>query len=453
MSTDAVYKIELQITDQHGLSSSLELNEGEYFLGRDDTCEIRFPQSAKMVSRKHAQITVAPGGTRLCDLESRCGTMVNGKVVREHDVEDGDVINIANYNIRIALPERAESRESLMVVPTSYGLDEEVEGLANQLEALKNSTQALTDQIGKRIVGQESIIMAIWATILAKGHCLMVGVPGLAKTYMVTSFADAMGLESNRIQFTPDLMPSDIIGSNVLKRTEDGTPTFHFEQGPVFTQLLLADEINRTPPKTQAALLEAMQERQVTVEKRSLNLPNIFCVIATQNPIEQEGTYPLPEAQLDRFLLCLSLDYPEADDEVEILLRTTHGSVPDIEAALGYEEILKYQTLIDRIAVGKEVAEYAAKITRATRPGKDEAPDFVREMVDWGAGPRAGQGLVRMAKAVAAIDGRPAISHDDVREAVLPVMRHRISCNYRARSERMDEDSILSRLLDEFPAP
>ncbi|MHC4251523.1 MAG: AAA family ATPase, partial [Planctomycetota bacterium] len=283
--------------------------------------------------------------------------------------------------------------------------------------------------------------------------CLLVGVPGLAKTLLVSTFGEVLGLQNKRIQFTPDLMPSDIIGSNILHEGEDGRRFFEFAQGPIFTQLLLADEINRTPPKTQAALLEAMQERQVTVAHKSLSLPEPFCVIATQNPIEQEGTYPLPEAQLDRFMLCLRLTYPGDADEVDILLQTTRGITPQVDAAMSFEDILRYQEMVNRIAVSRSAAVHASRIVRMTRPDEPDAPEWVERIVDWGAGPRAGQSLLRVAKALAAMDGRPAISVDDVLDVCLPVLRHRISCNYRARAEGMDQDAVVSRVLEEVPEP
>lgn len=455
--------IELTITDPSGQSKQMNLPLGTYTIGREDDCEIRFPASAKTVSRHHARLVVDEDGARVEDLESRCGTMVNGQVIRQHKLEDDDVIGIASFFVRVHLP-RAEREEGTDAPPkpsvyvASSGSDddqeEQAENLGAELEQVHEATQQLNREIAKRIIGQESIIRAVWACILANGHCLMIGVPGLAKTYMVTTFADALGLQFQRIQFTPDLMPSDIIGSNVIQEDDDGRRQFEFVQGPIFTQLLLADEINRTPPKTQAALLEAMQERQVTVANRSLSLASPFCVIASQNPIEQEGTYPLPEAQQDRFMLCVVLDYPNRDDEVQILLRTTQGKDPPVNPILNYQDILRFQKIVDTISVPMEVATYAADLVRATRPrGGDDVPDWAPDLLDWGAGPRAGQSLIRSAKALAAIDGRPAIAHDDIREMALPVLRHRILCNYRARAEGYTEDDLIRRLVDEIDHP
>ncbi len=446
-------QVELIITDPHGRSSNLSLGSGEYVIGRSAECDIRFPESAKTVSRKHAKLIISAKRVAIEDLDSRGGIMLNGQVIRGSELEDNDVVTISKFMIRVLLEEAADAgdsqRESIMV----SGIEVQVQDLAAELEEVRKSTIALAEQIARRIVGQEEIVRLVWATILAQGHCLMIGVPGLAKTFMVTTFADALGLNFKRIQFTPDLMPSDIIGSNVIQEGEDGRRHFEFVQGPIFAQLVLADEINRTPPKTQAALLEAMQERQVTVANRSLSLPAPFCVIASQNPIEQEGTYPLPEAQQDRFMLCVILDYPDRDDEIDILLRTTHGAVSDIDQVMSYKEILRYQTIVDNVSVGREVAEYAADLVRATRPDPASPYAWIGERIDWGAGPRAGQSLIRVAKALAAMDGRPAIAVSDVKEVALPVLRHRICCNYRARTEGMNEDAIITRLLSEVQTP
>ncbi len=453
---DAKYNVELIITDPHGQSSSLELGPGEYTLGRADDCDVRFPASANTVSRNHAKLIIQKGLVRIRDLDSRSGIMLNGQVIREGKLEDNDVITLSKFMIRVQLPEgkrAGDGRKAGMVVPGAPELEQRAENLAAELKEVRQATQKLNAEIAKRIVGQQRIVRSVWATILAQGHCLMVGVPGLAKTFMVTTFADALGLSFKRIQFTPDLMPADIIGSNVIQEDESGRRHFEFVQGPIFTQLLLADEINRTPPKTQAALLEAMQERQVTVANRSLSLPSPFCVIASQNPIEQEGTYPLPEAQQDRFMLCVILDYPGRKEEVDIVIRTTQGIIPEVDQALSYKEILRYQRIVDNISVGREMAEYAADLARATRPGDQAVLGWVTAMVDWGAGPRAGQALIRGAKALAAMDGRPAIASADIQEIALPVLRHRICCNYRARTENMNEDRIVARILKEVKVP
>ena len=451
------YQVEFNFVDEQGYSSAHVLKPGTYVLGRADDSDICFPEAALTVSRKHARLSISAEQVLIEDLESRTGTMVNGRFIRQHELESGDVITIGGFTIRAKLPEPSKVKKSTLLVPSMDSVEHDARNLEASLEELKAATDRIMAEVGKRIVGQQTILRAIWAAVLTREHCLMIGVPGLAKTLMVTTFAEALGLATNRIQFTPDLMPSDIIGSNVIQETEDGKRHFEFVQGPIFTQLLLADEINRTPPKTQSALLEAMQERQVTVGNKSLSLPSPFCVIATQNPIEQEGTYPLPEAQLDRFMLCVWLDYPSRQEELDILVRTTQSGTPAVKPVVSYQEILSFQNVAERVAIGSELANYAADLVRATRPGRADsrtsAQSWIDELVDWGAGPRAGQSLLRGAKALAAIDGRPAISRHDIREMIEPVLRHRISCNYRARTQGMDEARIIERLAAEIPLP
>ncbi len=448
MEPDA-YEVDCTFVDEEGNASTFALKTGTYILGRSSECDICFPTEAVTVSRKHACLTVTPDEVSIEDMDSRTGTMVNGRFMTKQRVENGDAVMIGGFTIKLSVPKADGAKKSAVHVPSAESLTRDADHLEAALEQVHESTDRLMAELGKRIVGQHDVLRSIWATILTREHCLMVGVPGLAKTLMVSTFSEALGLGSSRIQFTPDLMPSDIIGSNVIQETEDGRRRFEFVQGPIFTQLLLADEINRTPPKTQSALLEAMQERQVTVGNRSLSLPSPFCVIATQNPIEQEGTYPLPEAQQDRFMLCVSLDYPSRDDEVDILIRTAEEAVPRVEQVIAYEEILVFQRVVERITITRDLASYAADLARATRPGRPEAPAWVSEMVDWGAGPRAGQSLLRVSKALAAMEGRPAICQDDIRDVAATVLRHRISCNYRARTQGMDEDRIIERLLEE----
>ncbi len=290
------------------------------------------------------------------------------------------------------------------------------------------------------------------ACIFARGHCLMVGVPGLAKTLMVSCLAELVALTFRRIQFTPDLMPSDITGTNIIEEV-GGKREFRFVPGPLFAHIVLGDEINRTPPKTQAALLQAMQERQVTVGQTTYDLPQPFFVIATQNPIEQEGTYPLPEAQLDRFMFNVHIDYPAEDVEEKILGETTHGRRPALESVLEGQHILNMQDLVEQIVASPYVVKYATNLIRASRPTSDTAPPFVRQMVDWGAGPRAGQHLILGAKAMAAMDGRFNVAPGDIRDVAVPVLRHRIACNFQAQAEGVDSVRIVQMLLDEIPEP
>jgi MoxR-like ATPase len=327
------------------------------------------------------------------------------------------------------------------------------ETLAKLLEQFSQSRAVMIEQLRRIIVGQNDVIEQIFAAIFTRGHCLLVGVPGLAKTLMISTISQILDITFKRIQFTPDLMPSDITGTNVLDENEQGRREFRFVQGPVFANIILADEINRTPPKTQAALLQAMQERQVTVGQTTYNLPEPFFVIATQNPIEQEGTYPLPEAQLDRFMFNIKVDYPTLDEEKRILATTTKDETPELTKVLSARAIMTLQKLVRGVPVGDYVVDYVARLVRATRPKMPEAPPFVRQMVDWGAGPRAGQYLIMGAKAMAAMDGRYAVAIDDVKKVAIPVLRHRISVNFQAQAEGKTTDDIVMELLRTVPEP
>jgi MoxR-like ATPase len=321
------------------------------------------------------------------------------------------------------------------------------------MEQFAKSRLVMKREVAKSIIGQQEVLDQIFAAIISRGHCLLVGVPGLAKTLMVSSIAKVLELTFKRIQFTPDLMPSDITGTNVIEESEQGGREFRFVKGPIFAHIILADEINRTPPKTQAAMLEAMQERQVTVGQETYRLPEPFFVIATQNPIEQEGTYPLPEAQLDRFMFNIFVDYPTETDEEKILAATTGGSRPELSQIFNARQILNMQKLVASVPVSEYVIKYVAKIVRATRPADPSAPDFVKTMVDWGAGPRAGQYLILGGKAFAAMDGRFTVSTEDVRRVAVPVLRHRIGCNFAASSEGVDSVEIVRRLLKTVNEP
>lgn len=321
------------------------------------------------------------------------------------------------------------------------------------LEKFHRHHEVMVEELHKVIIGQDAVIDQILAAIFTGGHCLLVGVPGLAKTLVVSTIARLLDVEFRRIQFTPDLMPSDITGTNVLEENEQGRREFRFVEGPVFTNVLLADEINRTPPKTQAALLQAMQEREVTVGQDTYDLPEPFFVIATQNPIEQEGTYPLPEAQLDRFMFNVMVDYPTLDEEEQILEATTSGESTEVRKVLSARSILYLQKQISLIAASPLIISYVTRLVRATRPKDAAAPDFVKTLVDWGAGPRAGQYLIAGAKAFAAMDGRPNVTIDDVRRVAVPVLRHRVSTNFQAQAEGMSTEDIVDRLVEEVPEP
>ncbi|MFN4260524.1 MAG: AAA family ATPase [Gemmataceae bacterium] len=311
----------------------------------------------------------------------------------------------------------------------------------------------MVEQLRRIIVGQAEVIEQILAAVFTRGHCLLVGVPGLAKTLMVSSISQILDVSFKRIQFTPDLMPSDITGTMIVDESESGRREFRFVRGPIFANIILADEINRTPPKTQAALLQSMQERQVTIGQDTYNLPDPFFVIATQNPIEQEGTYPLPEAQLDRFMFNIKVDYPTLEEEKRILATTTKEETPELTKVLSGKAIVNLQKLVRSVPVGDYVIDYVARLVRATRPREPSAPDFVKKMIDWGAGPRAGQFLIMGGKAMAAMDGRFSVAIDDIKKVAIPVLRHRISTNFQAQAEGKTSEDIIQQLLTSVGDP
>ena len=312
------------------------------------------------------------------------------------------------------------------------------------VDALGRKYQELNQEIAKVIVGQKEVVKNLLISIFSNGHCLLVGVPGLAKTLLVNTVSEALGLSFNRIQFTPDLMPSDIIGSEIL----DENRNFKFIQGPLFANLILADEINRTPPKTQSALLEAMQEKSVTTAGKTYVLPKPFFVLATQNPIEQEGTYPLPEAQLDRFMFNIWLDYPNLQDELNIVKSTTTNQTTQVSNVMNAEEILFFQQLVRKIPVPDNVLEYAVKLASSTRPNRENSPAIVNEFLNWGAGPRASQFLVVGAKCHAAINGKYSPDIADVKAVAEPILRHRIVRNYKAEAEGYTIEKIINELVE-----
>ena len=320
------------------------------------------------------------------------------------------------------------------------------------LKKLSTAYQSVRTELGKVIVGQNEVIEQVMIAIFARGHCLLEGVPGLAKTLLVSTLARTLNLDFSRIQFTPDLMPSDIVGTEVIQEDKaSGAREFKFLKGPVFSNIVLADEINRTPPKTQAALLEAMQEKQVTIGGERHSLPAPFFVLATQNPIEQEGTYTLPEAQQDRFMFKVFVKYPNYDEEYLIAATTTSDLDSDVAQVLSGEEIVKLQQLVRRVPVAPHVIHFALRLVRATRILEDECPGFVKEAISWGAGPRGVQNLLLGAKARAVLEGRTFASTEDVRAVALPVLRHRVITNFSAESSGVTSDDIINRLLDELP--
>ena len=334
----------------------------------------------------------------------------------------------------ISQPESGENEDDLQLVHslhTAYG--------------------QMTDQLGKVIVGQEQVIEEVLIAVFCRGHCLLVGVPGLAKTLLVSTIARVLSLSFKRIQFTPDLMPSDITGTDVLEEDHTtGRRAFRFVHGPIFANMVLADEINRTPPKTQAALLEAMQERHVTVGDETYHLPKPFFVLATQNPIEQEGTYPLPEAQLDRFLFNTLVSYPDTNEEFDIIKQVTSDYKPQLDITLSGEDIVRLQEVVLRVPVADHVIAFARDLTRSTRPNENGAPDFVREMVGWGAGPRAGISLIMAAKAHAILQGRYHTTTEDVKRVALPVLRHRVLTTFNAEAAGVSSDQIIQMLLEQI---
>jgi MoxR-like ATPase len=321
------------------------------------------------------------------------------------------------------------------------------------VEKLGQARQRMLEELRKHIVGMDEVIEQVMIAIFSRGHGLLEGVPGLAKTLLISSIAKSMSLSFNRIQFTPDLMPSDITGTEILQdNPETGKRQFMFAKGPIFSNIVLADEINRTPPKTQAALLEAMQEKMVTArgEDHKLDLP--FFVLATQNPLEQEGTYTLPEAQLDRFMFKIHVEYPSFDEEIDIIHSVTGRKTEEIKPVLSQEEILSFQDLVTRVPVAEHIVRYTATLVRATRPAEEDAPDFIKNWISWGCGPRACINLVTAAKARAVLNGRFNVAIDDIQSLALPVIRHRLGLNFEALSDGISTDEVVKRLLTTIPA-
>ncbi|MDB5327830.1 MAG: MoxR-like ATPase [Phycisphaerales bacterium] len=342
------------------------------------------------------------------------------------------------------------SESQLGVVPAT-GTDLAADELA-AVEKLQKAYHDLRAELGKVIVGQEQVIEELLIALFCRGHVLLMGVPGLAKTLLISTLAKTLGLGFSRIQFTPDLMPSDITGTEVIEEDKTtGSRSLRFVKGPIFANVILADEINRTPPKTQAALLEAMQEHQVTAGGKLHRLPQPFFVLATQNPIEQEGTYPLPEAQLDRFMFNIHVGYPTEDEEFQIVRQTTQNRKVELSHILSGDDVQQLQDIVRRVPVADHVIRYALQFTRLTRRGEGKVPDFVEEFVGWGAGPRASQYLIMAGKARALLKGRYHVSTEDIRQVAIPVLRHRIVTNFNAEAEGIRSDTIIKKLMDHIP--
>ena len=429
----------------------------EILIGRHERCDLIVIDG--MVSGHHARMRIENGRWVLVDLDSSNGTVVNGHPIRFVELSDGDRILLGDEELTFwgdgapaapaaAAPGSAEpAPAALRVVGAS----------ADELELvqqMKRRTDAIRTEVAKIIVGQQDALDQILMVLIAGGHGLLVGLPGMAKTLMVRTIARVLDLEFKRIQFTPDLMPADITGTEILETNRDTMEKeFRFIKGPIFTNLLLADEINRTPPKTQAALLEAMQEKRVTAGNRTYTLDEPFFVLATQNPIEQEGTYPLPEAQMDRFMFNIWIDYPHEAEEETIISTTTVTQSVEPGRVLNKQEVLQLQDVVRKIPVSEHVIKYTTRLVRSTRPADARAPDIITQYASIGAGPRAGQYLILAAKARAVLEGRIHVSCQDVRRAALPVLRHRIYTNFTADSEGVTPMALIDRLLRAVEEP
>ncbi len=403
------------------------------------------------ISRKHAKVYKRDDMFFIEDLGSRNGVQINGKQVEKSALRDNDVIRIGALAFKFKTEDsQSQSSGSLKTRTIREAAKSEfsIEDIAT-VEKVKDARSKIEAEIGKIIIGQKEVVEQLLTCLFARGNLLLEGVPGLAKTLMIATLADILDLEFKRIQFTPDLMPSDITGTDILQENpETKKREFKFIRGPIFTNVLLADEINRTPPKTQAALLEAMQEYRVTAAGITYDIELPFFVLATQNPLEQEGTYPLPEAQMDRFMFKVNIDYPTRAEEIEIALQTTKDKDSQLSKVFTAEDILALQNLVRKIPVSEHVVSYCADLVRATRPGLPGTPAFVNEWLKWGAGPRATQYLVLGGKARAVLNGRVNVSVEDVKAVAPQVLRHRMFCNFNATSEGISVDDVVTKLLD-----
>ncbi|MEI6807414.1 MAG: AAA family ATPase [bacterium] len=441
-----------------------EVPETGLNMGRGPACKVSIMDGR--VSSEHLLLRMEAGLWWVYDLQSTNGTFVNGRQIQAIRLSEGDQVALGESTFLFyggAAP--AVDLNAIPSNPSAAGLPQagadvkiisrasrETHLSTDDLQAAAALTDAyrrMREQVARAIVGQEDVVEQVLIAIFCRGHALLVGVPGVAKTLLVSTLGHLLDLSYKRVQFTPDLMPSDITGSDVLQEDQTtGKRVFRFIQGPIFANMLLADEINRTPPKTQAALLEAMQEHRVTIGDTSYHLPEPFFVLATQNPIEQEGTYPLPEAQLDRFMFNIIVDYPKADEEREIIKQVTGAYKAELEVTLTAQDVLNLQQVVRRVPVAEHVIDYARDIARATRPKAPDAPDFVKEMVAWGAGPRAGICLITAAKARAILHGRYHATTEDVRKVALPVMRHRVLTTFNAEAAGVTSDEIVRMVIE-----
>ena len=426
---------------------SHDIPEAGLTLGRDYSSDVQILDTK--VSSAHAMILFEKGQWWVYDLQSSNGTLLNGAAAEAGKLEDGDVVTIGASTIGFHLEESGAS-EGPSSVESVRRTSQTSAAPASDTELvleLSEAYESMRGQLSQVIVGQQEVIEQMLIAIFCRGHALLMGVPGLAKTLLVSTLSHVLDLSFKRVQFTPDLMPADITGTDILEEDSSGKRAFRFVQGPVFANMVLADEINRTPPKTQAALLEAMQEHHVTVGDKTYHLPEPFFVLATQNPIEQEGTYPLPEAQLDRFMFNIIVDYPSAAEEQQIIKQVTGDYQAKIETSLSGDDVLKLQQVVRRVPVADHVVAYASTLARASRPNQKEAPDFVTEMVSWGAGPRAGINLITAAKARAILHGRHHATTADVKAVAHPVLRHRILTTFNAEAAGVTSDDIIKMLI------
>jgi len=478
----------------------LEVPETGMIIGRAQDATLVLDDG--QTSSKHAQISIQDGAWCIYDLQSSNGTMVNGQPIQAVVLNTGDVINIGETQFTFSIngdaaatqapaapavetpaaapaeppvaaaapqaPEPPPAKEKTVPAAPAAAAENKAQkgksslstgGPASEqdvklVQQMAERADRIRKEVGKVIVGQTEVLDQVLMCMIAGGHALLIGLPGMAKTLTVFTIAKVLDMQFKRVQFTPDLMPTDIVGSDVLETNkETGDKEFRFIKGPIFCNLLLADEINRTPPKTQAALLEAMQEKRVTAGNTTYTLDKPFFVLATQNPIEQEGTYPLPEAQLDRFMFNIWVDYPLQDEEEKIIGATTTGGLADPQRVLTKAEVIQLQEVVRKIPVSDHVIKYIIRLVRATRPQYDDAPKVTKTYISCGAGPRAGQNLVLAAKARAVLEGRIHVSCNDIRKSAMPVLRHRIITNFTADSEGLTTVDIVKKLLDEVKEP
>ena len=453
-------KLFIQQPDGDQLLTEL-VDSQAYLIGRNEDCTICIP--AESISGRHAQLAFTAEGWVLEDLGSSNGTFVNSQRVTQVRLANNSQIMLGEQVVLLftdeaaaaaSAPQPAEAKPSKGKSKQNLKVQGASEDDLKLVKAMSLRSDKIRAEIAKVIIGQVEVIDQVMMVIIAGGHGLLVGMPGMAKTTLCATIAKVLDMEFKRVQFTPDLMPTDITGTEILEHDPvTDKKSFRFIKGPIFTNMLLADEINRTPPKTQASLLEAMQEKCVTVGNQTYKLDAPFFVLATQNPIEQEGTYPLPEAQQDRFMFNLWVDYPKEDEEETVVKATTVAKSETPQKVITKDELLQLQTVVRKIPVSDHVIKYAVRLVRATRPHDEKSPDFIKKYVSNGAGPRAGQFLVLAAKARAVLEGRIHVSCSDVVKAALPVLRHRIIANFAADSEGITTSDLVSRLVKTIEQP